>query len=249
MGFFGSLFGGDKSSVGGVDKIALRVKEQYAQPEYRREAMDKLLAIGTPEAYAGVLKRFTVVVQSPHWDEEEKRWLADELATRGEPARTALKEFLAKENHVAFAAKSLLKLSESPDVWLKDLLAALAARPPEDHRTAIGKAEMINQIKDGGDGTIITAVVPYFNDHSDDVQIAAFDAAEHHAAAASDDDRTAMHDALRAVIADDTRSARVLRTAAGVMSRMHVKIAATVPLPSSVAEDFKVVDGLLVSLR
>lgn len=249
MGFFSALFGGDKSSVGGVDKLVLRVKERYAQPEYRREAMDKLLALGTPESYAGVLKRFTVVVQSPHWDEEEKRWLADELATRGEPARAALKEFLNKEDHVAFAAKSLLKLSASKEAWLKDLLEALAARPPEDHRTSIGKAEMINQIKDGGDGTIVKAIVPYFNDHADDVQLAAFDAAEHHAVAASEDDRVAMHDALRAVIADDTRSARVLRSAAGCMSRMGVKVADTVPLPTAVAEDFKVSDGVLVSTR
>lgn len=249
MGLLNSLFGGDKSNSKSVDKLVLRVKERYAQPEYRREAMDKLLSMGTPEAYAGVLTRFTVVAQSPHWDEEEKRWLADELATRGEPARAALKAFLAKEDHVAFASKSLSKLSASKQAWLSDMLTALAARPPEDHRTTIGKAEIINQLKDGGDGTVVTAVVPYFNDHADDVQLAAFDCAEHHAAEADDDSRAALTAALKEVVVDDGRSARVLRNVGGVLSRMKVAVDPTKPLPAAVAEDFEVKDGLLVSLR
>ena len=249
MGLLNSLFGGDKSNSKSVDKLVLRVKERYAQPEYRREAMDKLLSMGTPEAYAGVLTRFTVVAQSPHWDEEEKRWLADELATRGEPARAALKAFLAKEDHVAFASKSLSKLSASKQAWLADMLTALAARPPEDHRTTIGKAEIINQLKDGGDGTVVTAVVPYFNDHADDVQLAAFDCAEHHAGDADDDGRTALTAALKEVVVDDSRSARVLRNVGGVLSRLKVAIDPTKPLPAAVAEDFEVKDGLLVSLR
>ena len=51
--------------------------------------LEGVLATLHAEALAAVLARFTVVVQSPHWDEEEKRWLVDELATRGEPARIA----------------------------------------------------------------------------------------------------------------------------------------------------------------
>lgn len=249
MGLFDALFGGDKNSAKNVDKLVLRVKERYAQPEYRREAMDKLLSMGTAEAYAGVLKRFTVVVQSPHWDEEEKRWLADELATRGDAARTALNEYLAKEDHIAFASKSLLKLSSSKDAWLADMLKALAARPPEDHRTTIGKAELINQLKDGGDSTIVKAVVPYFFDHADDVQLAAFDCAEHYADTTDDDSKTVLHEALRNVLVDDTRSARVLRHAALKMSTLGVTVDASKPLAPAVAEDFKVDNGLLVPSR
>jgi hypothetical protein len=248
MGFLDALFGGDKSGQKAVDKLMLRLKERYAQPEYRREAMDKLLAMGSPEAYAAVLKRFTVVVQSPHWDEEEKRWLCDELGTRGEPAREAVRAFLAVEDHVAFAAKTLRKLSPSSEVWLADLVAALQKRPPEDHRTTQGKAELINQLKDNGDHTIVLPVLPYVDDHADEVQLAAWDCLEHHAPE-SGDGRDALAQRAREVVVDDGRSARVLRHVAGVMSRLKLAIDPTKPLPSAVAEDFKVQDGLLVSAR
>src|SRR4051812_25609807 len=128
MGLLDSIFGGDKPSPKNIEKLVVRVKQRYAQPEYRREAMERLLGWNTPEAITGALSRFSVVAQSPHWDEEEKRWLVDELATRGEPARQALKAFLAKENHVAFAAKALEKLDRSKDEYFGDLAGCLKAK-------------------------------------------------------------------------------------------------------------------------
>jgi hypothetical protein len=248
MGFLDSLFGGDKSGPKAVDKLMLRVKERYAQPEYRREAMDKLLSMGTRESYGAVLKRFTVVVQSPHWDEEEKRWLADELATRGELAKDAVRDFLAVEDHVAFAARTLRKLSPSTEAWLKDLVDALQKRPPEDHRTTVGKAELINQLKDGGDRSVVVAVLPYVNDHADEVQLAAWECCEHHVGDDADA-LAAVAAKARDIVVDDARSARVLRHVAGVMSRLKITVDPTKALPGAVAEDFVVKDGLLVSSR
>jgi hypothetical protein len=248
MGFLDALFGGDKSGTKAVDKLMLRVKERYAQPEYRREAMDKLLAMGTRESYGAVLKRFTVVVQSPHWDEEEKRWLADELATRGDLAKDAVREFLSVEDHVAFASRTLRKLSPSTEAWLTDLVAALQKRPPDDHRTSVGKAELINQLKDGGDGNVVAAVLPYVNDHADEVQLAAWECCEHHTGTDADA-LVAVAEKAREIVVDDTRSARVLRHVAGVMARLKIAVDPHKPLPGAVAEDFAVKDGLLVSTR
>jgi len=249
MGFLDSIFGGDKPNAKSIEKLVGRVKEPYAQPEYRREAMDKLLAWGTPEAYTAVLTRFTVVVQSPHWDEEEKRWLCDELSTRGEPAREAVRAFLARADHVAFAAKTLLKLSPSKAEWIKDLVKALEARPPEDHRTTLGKTELINQLRDSADETVVLNVLPYVDDHADDVQLSAWECCEHHYPAATDDAKAAVQARARDIVADDGRSARVLRHVGGVLSRLKLPIDATKPLPSAVTEDFVVRDGVLVSAR
>jgi hypothetical protein len=248
MGFLDSIFS-DKATQKGIDKQVLRLKERYAQPEYRREAMDKLLAWGTPEAYAGVLTRFTVVAQSPHWDEEEKRWLVDELAARGEPAKLALQAFLAREDSVAFAVKALRKLSSSQEQWINDLVAALHARPADDHRTTLGKAELVAQLKDGGGGEVVAAVLPYLGDHADDVQMATIDCVDHHFAAAPDDVKAGVTARLQAIVADDARSARVLRHAAGAMARLKLPVDATKPLAPPVAEDFVVKDGALVAAR
>lgn len=248
MGLLDSIFG-DKPNTKNIEKLVLRVKERYAQPEYRREAMDKLLAWGTPESYAALLGRFTVVVQSPHWDEEEKRWLVDELATRGEPARTALKLFLTRDDHVAFAAKALRQLSPSVDVWIDDLVAVLQARAPGDHRTTQGKAELINTLVDAKAQSAVKVIVHYLADHADDVQMATLDGLDKLFAAANDDDKATVSEALRAMIVDDGRSARVLRQAAAVMANHQMTVDPAKPLAPAVAEDFIVKDGVLASSR
>lgn len=247
MGFFDALFGGGEkgSQKGqkGLDKLVGRLRERYAQPEYRREAMEKLLAMGTPEALAGLLQRFTIVAQSPHWDEEEKRWLVDELAERGEPAKAALRVFLKNADHIAFAAKALARL-DNKEEFVTDLIASLQARPPEDHRTVQGKAELVAALAETSDVRAIGAVVPYLDDHADDVQCTSVDALEKlwSTSAAKDD----AQQKLQAMVADDARSARVLRHTAAAMSRLAISIDPARPLAPAVAEDYVVKEGKLV---
>ena len=243
MGLLDSLFGGDKPNPKNIEKLVVRVKERYAQPEYRREAMERLLGWGTLESISGALTRFTVVAQSPHWDEEEKRWLVDELAGHGEPARAALKRFLAKENHVAFAAKALQKMVEK-DSYVDDLIAALKARPPADHRSTQGKAELIACLVAANDARAAEALLPYVDDHGDDVQCATVDAIEKMWPTIAAFHEHALK-RMQMVVADDARSARVLRHTAAAMNRMQLAIDATKPLAPAVAEDYVVKDGRL----
>lgn len=244
MGLLDSLFGGDKPTQKNIDKLVLRVKERYAQPEYRREAMERLLSWGTPESLAGVLTRFTIVAQSPHWDEEEKRWLVDEMAGLGDKGQAALRAFLAKENHIAFAARALERLDDK-DQFVLDLCAALKARPPEDYRSTHGKAELIACLMETGDARAAEALLPYIDDHGDDVQCAAVDALEKLWATLGGGVREGAEKRLQAVVVDDSRSARVLRHTAAAMERLHAPIDPAKPLAPGVAEDFVVRDGKL----
>ncbi len=238
-----SIFGGDKPTQKNIEKLVVKVKERYAQPEYRREAMERLLGWGTPEAIQGALTRFAVVAQSPHWDEEEKKWLVDELVQRGEPARMALKMFLKKENAIAFAAKALQRLVDH-DTYILDLVEALKARSPEDYRTTQGKAELVFCISMDNDPRAAEAVLPYLDDHGDDVQCSCIDAFERMWPKIA-----SLHDGvsqkLQAMVCDESRSARVLRHTAAAMQRLGVAIDATKPLAPAVAEDFVVKDGRL----
>lgn len=240
MALFG-LIGGDKPTPKNISKLVNKVKERYAQPEYRRTAMEKLLAWSTPEALDAVLSRFTVVVQSPHWDEEEKRWLVEELAERGAPAQEALTRFLARENNIAFAAQALSRLV-SPEAYAGELIAALKARPPEDHRTVQAKQELILALGDTGDARVAEAILPYLDDHADDVQCAAIDVVERVQAEPA-------YNRLAALLTDEIRSARVLRHAAGAVSRLKAPIDPQRPLQPAVTEDYVVKDGTLASAR
>lgn len=236
MALFG-LLGGDKPTPKNIQKLVVKVKERYAQPEYRRGAMERLLAFGTPEALDAVLSRFTVVVQSPHWDEEEKRWLVEELVEKGAPAKEALVRFLAKENHIAFAAQALRQLT-SKEEYVELLLQALKARSPEDYRTAQGKQELIACIADAAGAEVAEALSPYLDDHADDVQCACIDAIEKLAAAS-------VYPRLRDIVTEDVRSARVLRHAAGAMARLGVEVDPAKPLQPAVTEDYVVKEGKL----
>lgn len=242
MSFLDSLFGGDKPTQKNIDKLVVRVKERYAQPEYRREAMEKLIAMATPEAITGLVARFTVVAQSPHWDEEEKRWLVDQLSSLGEPARTALLGFLRKADHIAFAAKALQRL-DKPEQYVADLIGVLSTRPPEDHRSTQGKGELVAALADTGDARARDAIVPYLDDHSDDVRCGAVDALEKLWPLPGD--QAAAEDKMRAAIGDDARSARVLRHTAAAMQRLGIAVDPTKPLAPAVAEDFVIKDGKL----
>jgi hypothetical protein len=243
MALFG-LFGSDKPTTQNIQKLVARLREGYAQPEYRRDAMERLIAFNTPEALLGVMQRFSSVAQSPHWDEEEKRWLVDELAHLGAAARAPLQLFLAKENHIAFAAKTLARL-DSKDDYVSDLIAALRARAVDDHRTSQGKAEIVAALGETGDARVVLAIEPYLDDHADDVQCVVVDMLEKLLAkdAPNVDETVLAH--FRAILADDTRSARVLRHTAGAVARLKLSVDVTKPLAPAVAEDFVVRDGVL----
>jgi len=236
MALFG-LIGGDKPTQKNIDKQVSKVKERYAQPEYRRAAMDRLLEWGTPEALLGLMQRFTVVAQSPHWDEEEKRWLVDELAQRGDAARQAIVRFLKTENYVAFAAKALRRLVDDA-TYVADLVEALRSHPPEDHRSVQAKQELVAALGESGDVRALEAVLPYLDDHSDDVRCTAVDVVERHTV-------TAGYARLTETLAEDHHSARVLRHIAGAASRLSLEIDASRPLAPAVAEDYTVTNGKL----
>lgn len=240
MALFG-LFGSDKPTEKNISKAVNKVKERYAQPEFRKAAMDQLIGWGTPEAYDGLLQRFTVVVQSPHYDEQEKRWLVDELAEHGDEARAALRRFLLKENHIAFAARALSRLT-TPDTYAEALIESLAAREVDDYRSVQGKLELIHALLDTQHSGVPDAIFPYVHDHGDDVQCAAIDGVEQ---VGTD----AHKQALVEMLADDVQSARVLRHAAGAVSRLGLAIDPAKALEAAVTEDYVVQDGKLVKNR
>lgn len=217
-----------------------KAKEIYAQPEYRRMAMEKLLKWNTDDSLRGVLERFCVVVQSPHWDEDEKRWLVDELIKLGDRAEPLLKEFIIKKDEVNHALLAYRKVAGDEN-YKKVLVEALAVRPPSDHRSVQGKQEIIAAMSEF-ENEFEELLVPYLDDHSDDVQCAAIDAL-----ATSNSPNAKVR--LIELLNSDVHSARVLRRAATVIVNRRLPLGENVKLSEVVKEDFMIDDGHLVRLR
>ena len=94
------------------------------------------------------------------------------------------------------------------------------------------------------DPRVIEVLLPYLDDHGDDVQCGVVDALGRLWEKAGDAQAPALA-RLQAIVADDARSARVLRHTAAALHRLQLPIDATRPLAPAVAEDFVVKDGKL----
>jgi HEAT repeat protein len=241
MSFFSRLFGNASPDEKAIAKQVTKAKEPYAQPEYRRMAMEKLLEWDTMASLRGVLERFASVVQSPHWDEEEKRWLVDELVKKGDKAVEPLRQFLFSSNAVSHAILALEKLV-SPSEATETIVQALRMHPPIDHRSIQAKMELIAGLEFRDVQALADLLVPYLKDHNDDVRCIALDVL-------GDKKCTPSYPAMLALLSDQTNSARVLRHAAMWVCRLGIEIDSSRPLMPEVLEDYIVKNGKLVSRR
>ncbi len=240
MGLFDMFKSGptSESIVGQVRKA----KEFYAQPEYRRMAMEKLLKWGTDESLRGLLERFSVVVQSPHWDEDEKRWLVEQMIEIGEQAKPILREFILNKNEVNYALLAYRKIVKDDEPYKQLLVEALALRPPSDHRSVQGKRELIAAISEFAPSFYEDLLLPYLDDHSDDVQSITIDAL-------SKGTNKKVEETLVKLLESEVHSARVLRTAATVVANRQFAVHDTLRLSDVVKEEFRIDGGHLVRLR
>lgn len=240
MGFFG-LFGKNTPTEKQIAKQVTHLKEQYAKPEYRQMAMDKLLEWGTRECLVGLLNRFKVVVQSPHWDEEEKRWLVDQLAKRGDLAKDVLREFVMNENEVTYAIVALSRFCTQAEL-IEILRAALLARSPEDHRSSESKMELIAALEEHEPADLSDLLIAYLDDHHDDVKCMTLDVLTKKQAQQA-------YPKIISMLADDLHSARVLRHTASKVYELGLTIPEDLKLAPEVEEDFELKTGKLVARR
>lgn len=190
-----------------LQKAAEQVREVYAQPDYRRGAMDKLFEIGTEEAYRALLKRFTINANGQIADEAEKRELVQQLTNVGESVLPAIQDFIRTEKKgISFPIRAVCQILDKPKA-IAFLKETLLTYEPLDHRSTHAKTTLVITLGELVDADDADLFVPYLDDHDDDVQTHAIVALERLA-----QERTA--DALMDVCCGETHASRVKRRAA-----------------------------------
>ncbi len=189
-----------------LEKAAAQVREVYAQPEYRRGAMDKLFELGTAEAYKALLARFTINANGQIADESEKRELVDRLVETGAPVMEPLKTFIKEEKAITFPIRAFKRMV-GKEKALSFLIEVLQSYEPLDHRSTHQKITLIPNIADLADASHAAALTPYLQDHNDDVQFQTIVALEK---LANEETREAMLE----VCTSDEYAARIQRRAA-----------------------------------
>lgn len=189
-----------------VEKASKDLREAFAQPDVRRAAWATLLDIGTEEAYDELLRRFTFNANGNIADESEKRDLTADIVHVGEEMIGALKRYIAKEKALIFPIRAMSQLLSREDC-LAFLIETLGHKEPLDHRSTEAKRALIIAIGDTGGPEHAAALVPYLEDHHDDVQTQAIEAIERLSTPET-------IEALAEVCCRDTHSGRVQTRAA-----------------------------------
>lgn len=160
-----------------LEKAAKQVKEAYAQPEYRRGAMDRLFEMGSEEAFWALLQRFAYNANGAIADESEKNDLVNQLVQRGEDVLPALKRFIQTEKNLAYPIQALVRIMGEPAA-AEFLTEALQGYEPLDHRSTQAKTTLVISLAELLPPEQAQVYVPYLQDHHDDVQFQAIVALE-----------------------------------------------------------------------
>ena len=200
-----------------LEKAAKQVREEYAQPEYRRGAMEKLLDMGTPEAYNALLRRFTVNANGQIADEQEKKDLVDELERAGEKAIDSIEQFIKTETKaLTFPIQALIRIRDKTEA--RDfLLSVLQQYEPLDHRTGLAKVALVDAL-----GTLLeperaSVLFPYLDDHHDDVQASVIEVLEHLAPEGTSE-------VLCRLCGSELHSGRVKRHSAQTLAKLSLSV-------------------------
>ena len=129
-----------------VQALRKKIQERYGQPEGRQQAMDKLLDMGTPEAIAALLTRFTVNVEPSITDAEEKEYLFKSLVDMGEKAVDPIQAFLLRSDDAASWALRLLDQLIAPEALVAFCIEALRKIGPDYTRDPEKKLVLISTL-------------------------------------------------------------------------------------------------------
>jgi HEAT repeat protein len=155
-----------------LKKLSAKVKEKWGPPENRQKAMDQLIELGTPEAWEALLQRLTVSIDNRITDAEEKERVMEAITGAGEAAVEPVRRFLFREEQAALALKALEKL-QSAEALTGTMLEALERIGAEYTRDPDKKITLLRALLERRDPRIAPALVPFLEDFSEDVKIAA----------------------------------------------------------------------------
>jgi len=182
MALFGLL--GKKADGSQLKKWAERATNRRAQAVDRWEAIQALAKMGTAEAVAALLPRFTFYVDPSITDQEEKDAAFDGIVAAGEAAISPVTEFMRKAESLSWSVRMLERLIE-PSAVIEKLLQLLTEMDTEYERDPQRKIQTLVVLEERPDPRTAAAVERFLTDASETVRFHAAGALLAQAEAAS----------------------------------------------------------------
>jgi hypothetical protein len=171
MGLF-DLFnkgGGKKTEKGeagkssSAAKFAERAADKRAQTYDRQEAIQNLASLGTADAVAALLKRFTFIIDPSITDQEEKDAAFNGILRAGKEAIEPVRAFAAKAESLAWPMK-ILKELVSEEELIEELLVWLARWDTEYSKFIDPKIQLLVALEEHKHEKILEAVEAFLED-------------------------------------------------------------------------------------
>jgi hypothetical protein len=131
MGLFDLFKGGraggeDKPKASPAAKWANVAADKRAQNYDRQEAIQQLATMGTADAVAALLRRFTFIIDPSITDQEEKEAAFSGIVTAGREAIEPVRAFVAKAESLAWPMRVMKEISSGDDELVDELLLWLS---------------------------------------------------------------------------------------------------------------------------
>jgi hypothetical protein len=179
MGLFDIFKGGGKgasrdgvkpsSAATAAAKWAEKAGDKRAQNYDRQEALANLAEMGTAEAAAALLKRFTFTMDPSITDQEEKDGAYNGILNAGKAAIEPVRAFATKAESLAWPMKILKDLLEE-EAYIEELLLWLSRWDIEYAKFIDGKLQMLSALSDYKHEKIAPGVLRFLGDVNEEAR-------------------------------------------------------------------------------
>jgi len=185
------------SAATAAAKWAEKATDKRAQNYDRQEALANLAEMGTAEAAAVLLKRFTFKIDPSITDEEEKDGAYNGVLNAGKAAVEPVRAFAAKAESLAWPMKILKGLLEEGE-YVDELIVWLSRWDIEYAKFIDPKLHILSALGEYKSEKILAATLPYLEDVNEEARFLAV------GAVLAQDDPTAVDPLLAALLVEES---------------------------------------------
>ena len=160
---------GKRATPRELNRLTRVAGDKLSQNYDRQEALQELTKIGTADAAAGLLRRFTFSMEPSITDQEEKEMAVAGVVSIGEEALEPIRKYCVKAESLTWPIKILRQIL-ADEALVDELLTILDQFDTEYVRNAEPKVQLINALEEVVSDDVRVAVAPFLGDMSEPVR-------------------------------------------------------------------------------
>ncbi|HMI88252.1 MAG TPA: HEAT repeat domain-containing protein [Polyangiaceae bacterium] len=194
-----------------VARLGKVAADKHAQNYDRIEAIESLARLGTSEAAAALLRRFTFHIDPSITDQEEKDAAARGIQAAGESAIEPIRAFCIKAESLTWPLKLLKEIVPS-DRYVQEIIQLLDRLDTEYTRNIDPKAQLISELEHYSQPAIRPAVERFLDDAGEGIRFVAV------TTVFAQEDIASLPALLKALLAEESLRVK-MRIAEGLAAR------------------------------